>query len=97
MSNKCEVICKFLFQELRKRFRYLSHLPLCSEFMTCELMLKPPVLSKHTIHNFMPEFKSRKANRVKKFKEQQKHDRLATAAGNKEHGRSSNVLIYKFL
>jgi len=73
-------------KELRKRFRYLSHLPLCSEFMTCELMLKPPVLSKHTIHNFMPEFKSRKANRVKKFKEQQKHDRLATAAGNKEHG-----------
>lgn len=78
--------CFTMTKELRKRFRYLSHLPLSSEFMICELILKPPLLSKNTIHNFMPEFKNRKALRLKKFKEQQKFDRRATNAGNKQHG-----------
>merc|ERR1711962_1477650 len=73
-------------KELRKRFRYLSHLPLSSEFMICELILKPPLLSKRTIQNFMPEFKNRKALRLKKFKEQQKFDRQAYAIENKKYG-----------
>lgn len=78
--------CFTMTKELRKRFRYLSHLPLSSEFMICELILKPPLLSKNTIHNFMPEFKNRKALRLKKFKEQQKFDRRAIAAENKKLG-----------
>jgi hypothetical protein len=73
-------------KELRKRFRYLSHLPLSTEFMICELILKPPLLSKRTIHNFMPEFKKRKELRLKKFKEQQKFDRQASAIENKKYG-----------
>jgi len=73
-------------KELRKRFRYLSHLPLSTEFMICELILKPPLLSKRTIHNFMPEFKKRKELRLKKFKEQQKFDRQASAIVNKKYG-----------
>merc|ERR1719378_1742288 len=73
-------------KELLKRFRYLSHLPLSSEFMICELILKPPLLSKRTIQNFMPEFKNRKALRLKKFKEQQKFDRQAYAIENKKYG-----------
>ena len=73
-------------KELRKRFRYLSHLPLSTEFMICELILKPPLLSKRTIHNFMPEFKKRKELRSKKFKEQQKFDRQANAIENKKYG-----------
>jgi len=78
--------CFTMTKELRKRFRYLSHLPLSSEFMICELILKPPLLSRNTIHNFTPEFKNRKAMRMKKLKEQQKFDRRATAAENKSHG-----------
>merc|ERR1719378_1381630 len=73
-------------KELRKRFRYLSHLPLSSEFMICELILKPPLLSKRTIQNFMPEFKNRKALRLKKFKEQQRFDRQANAIESKKYG-----------
>jgi len=66
-------------KELRKRYRYLSHLPLSCEFIICELMLRPPVLSKQTIHNFMGEFKKRKALRFKKMEEQRKHDLRANA------------------
>lgn len=78
--------CFTMTKELRKRFRYLSHLPLCSEFMICELILKPPLLSKRTIHNFMPEFKHRKSLRLKKFKEQQKFDIQAKALDYKMYG-----------
>ncbi|XP_047141975.1 E3 ubiquitin-protein ligase RNF10 isoform X3 [Hydra vulgaris] len=72
--------------EHRKRFRYLSHLPLACEFCICELLLRPPVLSKSTIHNFMPEFNKRKSIRSKKLEEQRKFDRKATNARNKEFG-----------
>jgi len=78
--------CYTMTKELRKRFRYLSHLPLSSEFMICELILKPPLLSKRTIHNFMPEFKHRKTLRLKKMKEQLKFDRQANAIENKKYG-----------
>jgi len=78
--------CFTMTKELRKRFRYLSHLPLSSEFMICELILKPPLLSKRTIHNFMPEFKNRKAMRSKKVKEQQRFDREANVIESKKYG-----------
>ena len=41
-----------LFKELRRRFRYLRHLPLTCEFAICELDLKPPVLSWETLNHF---------------------------------------------
>ena len=41
-----------LFKELRRRFRYLRHLPLTCEFAICELDLRPPVLSWETLNHF---------------------------------------------
>jgi len=73
-------------KELRRRYRYLSHLPLSCEFVICEMMLRPPVLSKQTIHNFMGEFKKRKAARLKRSEEQRKHDMRANAELSREAG-----------
>jgi len=73
-------------RELRKRYRYLSHLPVSCEFVICELMLRPPVLSKQTIHNFMGEFKKRRTARFKKVEEQRKHDMRANAELSREAG-----------
>lgn len=72
--------------ELRKRYRYLAHLPISCEFVICELMLRPPILSKQTIHNFMGEFKKRKAQRSKKLEDQKKHDYQADANLNRSAG-----------
>lgn len=44
-----------LFKDLRRRFRYLRHLPLTCEFAICELDLKPPVLSWETLNHFKGE------------------------------------------
>lgn len=41
-----------LLQEIRRRHRYLAHLPLTCEFSICELVLQPPVLSKETLETF---------------------------------------------
>lgn len=44
-------LCGFL-QEVRRRHRYLAHLPLTCEFSICELALQPPILSKETLDTF---------------------------------------------
>lgn len=44
-------MCGFL-QEVRRRHRYLAHLPLTCEFSICELALQPPILSKETLDTF---------------------------------------------
>ncbi|MEQ2214566.1 hypothetical protein XENOCAPTIV_012511 [Xenoophorus captivus] len=38
--------------EIRRRHRYLAHLPLTCEFSICELALQPPILSKETLDTF---------------------------------------------
>lgn len=78
--------CFTMTKDLRKRFRYLRHLPVACEFIVCELILRPPVLSKHTIHNFMPEFKKRKEARLRKLEEQRKFDRRANAVRSRQEG-----------
>lgn len=78
--------CMTMTKELRKRYRYLRHLPISCEFIVCELMLRPPVLSRSTIKYFMPEFKKRKASRLKKIEEQRKFDRRASAARSRQEG-----------
>jgi len=62
-------------QELRKRFRYLSHLPLSCEFTFCELMIRPPILSRETLSKFSNEFYERKMARQRKKREEKKLER----------------------
>jgi len=71
---------------LRKRYRYLSHLPLACEFVIVELMLRPPILSKQTIRSFMPEFQKRKALRARKQEELRKFEKKAAAALREQDG-----------
>jgi hypothetical protein len=39
-------------EELRRRLRYLQHLPITCQFEVAEIHLKPPVVSKETIDYF---------------------------------------------
>ncbi|XP_065055414.1 E3 ubiquitin-protein ligase RNF10-like isoform X2 [Rhopilema esculentum] len=61
--------------ELRRRFRYLSHLPLACEFTFCELMIRPPVLSRDTLAKFADEFHQRKLARQRKKRDEKKFQR----------------------
>ncbi len=50
----------FMDEENRRKFRYLSHLPLHTEFKLVELELKEPVLSQGTLTIFAQEIDERK-------------------------------------
>ena len=47
--------CLLAPQEVRDRYRYLSHLPLTCEFVLCELELRPPLLSRDILRMFSGE------------------------------------------
>lgn len=69
----------FLLQEVRGRYKSLSHLPLTCELALCELELKPPVLSRDTLDHFSTEIYRRRQKRVKKKKDERRREKRAEA------------------
>jgi len=45
----CQCNAIDVVQELRRRLRYLSHLPLTCEFVMAELDLHPPIVSQQVL------------------------------------------------
>ena len=45
----CGVVC---LKDLRRRLRYLSHLPLTCEFVMAELALQLPIVSQYVLDTF---------------------------------------------
>jgi len=66
-------------QEVRDRYRYLSHLPLTCEFILCELDLRPPLLSRDILRLFSDELQRRRQKRLKKKREEKRRERKAEA------------------
>jgi len=68
---------------IRRRYRYLSHLPLTCEFVVCELELRPPLVSRETLHEFRDVFRQRNWQRKKKAKEEKKRERKLSGTEKK--------------
>lgn len=66
-------------QELRGRYKSLGHLPLTCELALCELELKSPLISKDTLDHFSGEIYRRRQKRMKKKKDEHRHERRAEA------------------
>lgn len=70
----------FMSEENRKRYKYLSHLPLHSEFKVVELDLKEPYLSQKTLDAFRHEIGERRQMRARKeIREKRMADKMAAA------------------
>lgn len=70
----------FMTEENRKRFKYLSHLPLHSEFKIVELDLGEPYISQATLDLYEEEIDERKRFRHRKeLREKRLADRAAAA------------------
>ena len=65
----------FMNNELRKRFRYLAHIPLHSEFQIVELGLKEPVISEATIEKFEQQIHYKANKRKEKEDRERKLER----------------------
>jgi len=82
-------------QELRKRLKYLSHLPKACEFFVAELSLKPPILSKGTLKAFEGEIEARRRNRQKKARSERRFNQRIEAEERKKMGDYKNTRIVR--
>uniref|UniRef100_A0AAQ6AKZ3 E3 ubiquitin-protein ligase RNF10 n=1 Tax=Amphiprion ocellaris TaxID=80972 RepID=A0AAQ6AKZ3_AMPOC len=73
--------------EIRRRHRYLAHLPLTCEFSICELALQPPVLSKETLDTFADDLEKRKRLRQKKARDEKRREKRIEIEENKKQGK----------
>ncbi|KAM6965379.1 E3 ubiquitin-protein ligase RNF10 [Aplochiton taeniatus] len=74
-------------EEIRRRHRYLAHLPLTCEFSICELALQPPVLSKETLDSFADDLEKRKRLRQRKARDEKRRERRIEIEENKKQGK----------
>ncbi|XP_062400152.1 E3 ubiquitin-protein ligase RNF10-like [Sardina pilchardus] len=88
-----EVEGKAVTEEVRRRHRYLAHLPLTCEFSICELALQPPVLSKETLDSFADDLEKRKRLRQKKARDEKRRERRIEMEENRKQGKYPEVHI----
>lgn len=77
-------------EELRKRLRYLQHLPLTSNFLVIEVDLPPEIVSQDTKNYFKDQLDKRNRQREKRAKEERKIQKKAEQIANKQLGRHSS-------
>ncbi|XP_036434142.1 RING finger protein 10 isoform X1 [Colossoma macropomum] len=80
-------------EDVRRRHRYLSHLPLTCEFSICELNLQPPILSKETLDSFTDDLEKRKRLRQKKARDEKRRERRIEMEENQKQGKYPEVHI----
>lgn len=85
----------FVTEELRKRLRYLSHLPLTCGFEVCELAIKPPVIGKDTLKYFHDEIEKRRRQRHRRNREDKRRARQIEDDERKRLGISKETTIIR--
>lgn len=88
-----EIVGHTVTEEIRRRHRYLAHLPLTCEFSICELALQPPILSKETLDTFAEDLEKRKRLRQKKVRDEKRREKRIEIEENKKQGKYPEVHI----
>lgn len=88
-----EIVGHTVTEEIRRRHRYLAHLPLTCEFSICELALQPPILSKETLDTFADDLEKRKRLRQKKARDEKRREKRIEMEENKKQGKYPEVQI----
>lgn len=83
----------FMTEDLRKRLRYLGHLPLTCEFQVVELAIKPPILSKETLKFFSEDIEKRRSMRQRKHREERRRSKRIQEDEKKKMGITPGVTI----
>ncbi|KAK2902434.1 hypothetical protein Q8A73_012180 [Channa argus] len=88
-----EIVGYTVTEEIRRRHRYLAHLPLTCEFSICELALQPPVLTQETLDTFADELEKRKRLRQKKARDEKRREKRIEIEENRKQGKYPEVHI----
>ncbi|XP_057667085.1 RING finger protein 10 [Diorhabda carinulata] len=79
-----EKVCHSMTEDLRKRMRYLQHLPLTCQFEIAEIELKTPIVTKETLEKFHDKIESRKQMRRKRAKEEKRREKRIEIEENRK-------------
>ncbi|XP_031704885.1 E3 ubiquitin-protein ligase RNF10 isoform X2 [Anarrhichthys ocellatus] len=88
-----EIVGHTVTEDIRRRHRYLAHLPLTCEFSICELALQPPILSKETLDTFADDLEKRKHLRQKKARDEKRREKRIEIEENRKQGKYPEVHI----
>lgn len=80
-------------EEVRRRHRYLRHLPLTCEFSLCELDLLPPYISTQTLAMFAGDIEKKRRLRLKKALDEQRREHRIEMEEKKKQGTYPEVHI----
>lgn len=62
-------------EDLRKRLRYLQHLPLTCQFEVAEIQLGPPLVSQETLDTFKEQLELRRRRRQKRARDERRREK----------------------
>ncbi|XP_053374872.1 RING finger protein 10-like [Mercenaria mercenaria] len=84
----------FVTEELRKRLRYLSHLPLTCAFDVVELALKPPLIGKETLKHFSDDIDKRRRLRQRRARDDKRMSRKIEEQERKKLGLGTGTIVH---
>ncbi|KAK9303356.1 hypothetical protein QLX08_004944 [Tetragonisca angustula] len=83
-----------LTEDLRRRFRYLGHLPLTCQFEVAEIELKPPIVSREILFSFRDQLTLRHKRRRQREYEERQREREITEKENKRMGKYPTPVVH---
>ncbi|XP_076245261.1 E3 ubiquitin-protein ligase RNF10 [Calliopsis andreniformis] len=83
-----------LTEDLRRRLRYLCHLPLTCQFEVAEIELKPPIISEEVLSSFQDQIMIRHKRRQQREREERKREKKITEEENKRMGRYPTPIVH---
>ncbi|XP_043787234.1 RING finger protein 10 isoform X2 [Apis laboriosa] len=83
-----------LTEDLRRRLRYLCHLPLTCQFEVAEIELKPPIVSEEVLFSFRDQLALRHKRRQQREREERKREKKITEEENKRMGRYPTPIVH---
>ncbi|GLV32458.1 uncharacterized protein CBL_00832 [Carabus blaptoides fortunei] len=81
-------------EELRRRLRYLQHLPVTCQFEIAEIQLRPPVINKETLDNFHDQIETRRKRRQRRAKDEKRREKRINDEENRRMGRLPEVNMH---
>ncbi|XP_060814402.1 E3 ubiquitin-protein ligase RNF10 isoform X1 [Bombus pascuorum] len=83
-----------LTEDLRRRLRYLCHLPLTCQFEVAEIELKPPIVSEEVLSSFQDQLTLRHRHRQQRERDERKREKQITEEENKRMGRYPTPAVH---
>ncbi|CAL7947108.1 unnamed protein product [Xylocopa violacea] len=100
-NSPCIITGKLLEKEggsvtddLRRRLRYLCHLPLTCQFELAEIELKPPIISKEVLSSFQDQLALRHKRRQQREREERRREKKITEEENKRMGKYPTPVVH---